>query len=266
VTFVLILLLGQLAANAVEQTRSLAIDGLEQINATTVAVAKPCARAWLRRYDDETIGHDYFVPSFRNGHATGMKFFGIRPGGIPYELGFRSGDILESILGFELTSPDNASAMWNQLMQLPSKVEIVLERAGKKQKIIVTIKPGDSKCLAFSETPQVVPLCLPVESQEERVCRCGGSSQLSGHAHSSYRLQGKPQARAVTVAGTFNNWDPAKTPLEKARDGTWHTKLNLTPGRYEYKFVVDGLWVEDPFVRTTVPNPLGSENAVIDVA
>jgi hypothetical protein len=118
VTFALILALGQLAANAAEQKRSLAVDGLEQINATTVAVAQPCARAWLRR---QTEGHggSCFVPNFHDGRARGFKVFCVRPGSIPYELGFRNGDILESILGFEFPTPESALKMWDKLMQLP---------------------------------------------------------------------------------------------------------------------------------------------------
>ncbi len=76
----------------------------------------------------------------------------------------------------------------------------------------------------------------------------------------------KAQAKAVAVAGTFNDWSPSRTPLRKNRDGTWSTRLTLAPGRYEYRFVIDGSWVSDPRAPKSVPNPLGTENSVIEVA
>jgi len=73
-----------------------------------------------------------------------------------------------------------------------------------------------------------------------------------------------PQAKSVTVAGTFNNWDDKKTPLQKDGKG-WKTILPLTPGRYEYKFVVDGQWVCDPKAKEAVQNDFGSSNSVLVV-
>ncbi len=74
-----------------------------------------------------------------------------------------------------------------------------------------------------------------------------------------------PQARAVSVAGTFNGWDAKQAPLRRAPDGTWRARMGLPPGRHEYRFVVDGQWQDDPRARTKVPNPFGGENAVIIV-
>ena len=39
--------------------------------------------------------------------------------------------------------------------------------------------------------------------------------------------------------------------------------LKLMPGRYEYRFLVDGDWQNDPHCTTFVPNPYGSENCVL---
>ena len=45
---------------------------------------------------------------------------------------------------------------------------------------------------------------------------------------------------AVSVAGEFNAWDAAADPLVKQPDGSFRLTKKLTPGRYAYKFVVDG--------------------------
>lgn len=75
-----------------------------------------------------------------------------------------------------------------------------------------------------------------------------------------------PDAESVTVAGSFNGWNPESVPLERAEDGTWHGQLRLPRGRYEYLFVVDGTsWVSDPTAPLTTPDDFGQVNAVLDV-
>jgi len=71
-------------------------------------------------------------------------------------------------------------------------------------------------------------------------------------------------AKAVSVAGTFNEWDPKKTPLKKAGDA-WNTTIALPRGHYEYRFIVDGQWIADPNAAEAVPNPFGSSNSVLNL-
>jgi len=74
-----------------------------------------------------------------------------------------------------------------------------------------------------------------------------------------------PNARSVFVAGSFNGWDRQRTPLRKDSGGVWRAFLPLSPGRYEYRFIVDGHWQEDPGARESVPNPHGERNSVLVV-
>jgi 1,4-alpha-glucan branching enzyme len=74
-----------------------------------------------------------------------------------------------------------------------------------------------------------------------------------------------PQAQAVSVAGTFNDWDPGRTPMNAGSGGTWKTTVWLPAGRYEYRFVADGQWLSDPMARERVPNSFGSTNSVVAV-
>ncbi len=55
-----------------------------------------------------------------------------------------------------------------------------------------------------------------------------------------------PEAKAVFIAGTFNEWRPDATPLKRQADGQWRDTLALAPGHYQYKFVVDGQWCCEP--------------------
>jgi 1,4-alpha-glucan branching enzyme len=75
----------------------------------------------------------------------------------------------------------------------------------------------------------------------------------------------KPDAKQVHVCGEFNNWSPEATPLQRNPDGKWETALQLQPGRYQYKFVVDGQWVTDPNAIENIPNQHGSLNSLLTV-
>jgi hypothetical protein len=75
-----------------------------------------------------------------------------------------------------------------------------------------------------------------------------------------------PDAQAVALAGSFNGWAPDARPLKRGKGGAWETTFLLPPGRYEYRFVVDGQWRDDPACTERVPNGHGSENCVRHVA
>ena len=74
-----------------------------------------------------------------------------------------------------------------------------------------------------------------------------------------------PKARSVYVVGTFNNWKPGATPLIWIGGTKWFKDLPLAPGRYEYRFVVNGTLIDDPKGKAYVPNPQGGRNAVLQV-
>ncbi|GMU21711.1 MAG: hypothetical protein AMXMBFR13_18010 [Phycisphaerae bacterium] len=82
-----------------------------------------------------------------------------------------------------------------------------------------------------------------------------------------------PAAKAVFLAGTFNAWNPNAVPLTKSPIGDWSVAVELPPGRYEFKFVVDGRWCCEGYCPGTghccpyecVDNGLGSMNRVIEV-
>ncbi len=74
-----------------------------------------------------------------------------------------------------------------------------------------------------------------------------------------------PHATTVAVVGDFNDWNPAATPLRPAGGDRWCAVLLLDPGRYEYRLVVDGRWIDPPGAGETSANPFGTRNAVLHV-
>ncbi len=76
----------------------------------------------------------------------------------------------------------------------------------------------------------------------------------------------QPGARSVSVAGDFNGWNPAQTPLERSDGGMWTATISLKPGRYQYMFVIDDKqWIADPLATEEATDGFGAQNAVLDV-
>lgn len=76
-----------------------------------------------------------------------------------------------------------------------------------------------------------------------------------------------PAAKSVAVAGEFNKWSMKANPLQKDASGIWTATLQLKPGRYQYKLVVNETdWVVDPANPETAKDPDGNENSLKVVA
>ena len=74
-----------------------------------------------------------------------------------------------------------------------------------------------------------------------------------------------PESKVIKVGGNFNKWKTAK--LKSAKTGIWSTSLKLKPGRYEYRFVVDGCWENDNQRQTElVDNGHGQSNNVLVIS
>jgi chromosome partitioning protein len=75
-----------------------------------------------------------------------------------------------------------------------------------------------------------------------------------------------PAAADVVVTGEFTNWSRRGVPLSRdSRDGMWKTTVDIAPGEYEYRFIVDGVWIRDPNNRDYTRNEFGQENSLLVV-
>jgi 1,4-alpha-glucan branching enzyme len=80
-----------------------------------------------------------------------------------------------------------------------------------------------------------------------------------------FQFRSEPE-RAVFVAGSFNAWNATEHPLrDPERKGVYRATLKLAPGRWEYKFIVDGAWCVDPECPEWARNQYGSLNSVLTV-
>jgi hypothetical protein len=74
-----------------------------------------------------------------------------------------------------------------------------------------------------------------------------------------------PQAASVALVGDFNDWDPARSPMQTAH-GVWATAVRLAPGRYRYAFLVNGVeWRADPSAPSAKDDEFGTPSSVVTV-
>jgi len=77
------------------------------------------------------------------------------------------------------------------------------------------------------------------------------------------------RAADVRIAGDFNGWVPDRGVQSRVQsDGSnrvWTKVLHLEPGTYQYRYVVDGEWREDPGNPRVVAGPVGGKNSVLVV-
>jgi len=97
------------------------------------------------------------------------------------------------------------------------------------------------------------------ETKLEKRNRSVGSQPESKRVHFEFA---SPTALSVTIAGSFNEWQPNATPMIALGQGRWAKDLALPPGDYEYCLVVDGQWTPDPLATDYAPNPFGGVNSV----
>lgn len=74
-----------------------------------------------------------------------------------------------------------------------------------------------------------------------------------------------PEAKEVHVAGDFNAWKLGDDSRMINHNGTWSRKINLDPGRYHYRFIIDGKWVEDFNNPKREINPFGQLNSLLEI-
>jgi 1,4-alpha-glucan branching enzyme len=90
------------------------------------------------------------------------------------------------------------------------------------------------------------------------------NSKESGSTARKVRVKFVHQtAMQVCIGGTFNDWQPAVTPMVPLGDGRLAKELTLPSSVYEYGLVVDGVWMPDPRATETAPNPHGGVNSVL---
>jgi len=116
---------------------------------------------------------------------------------------------------------------------------------------------------ARDDEGRVVSLTFRYEGEEFTALRVElPPPSLKGNT--TFRLSGYPEARVVALAGSFNNWSQSQHLFGREGD-EWVCRLDLDPGVYTYKLVIDGNWVLDPANPAMQEDEAGNVNNVVEV-
>jgi 1,4-alpha-glucan branching enzyme len=108
-----------------------------------------------------------------------------------------------------------------------------------------------------------MPAAMAAKTTQQKIDEFYGVRQLGTDVVFAARFE---KAKQVLIAGDFNAWSGFSTPMQsRGEAGEWTMTLPLRPGRYRYRFVVDGKWVTDPFNARVERNQYGELDNVVEV-
>jgi len=121
-----------------------------------------------------------------------------------------------------------------------------------------------------SPAPAAPPVKLPVQWEPPASPRKAAAVEQTVSPPAPLKVKvpfvlAKPEAKFVSLSGDFNGWSANGTPMKQHSPGRWEATIDLPPGRYQYKFIMDGQWIPDPLARENVRNPHGTLNSVVEV-
>lgn len=80
--------------------------------------------------------------------------------------------------------------------------------------------------------------------------------------NTTFKLSGHTDAEAVAIYGSFNNWIQTKNYCAREGDG-WTCRIDLAPGKYHYRFLVDGEGLIDPSNPATEDDGSGVDSVIV---
>ena len=137
-------------------------------------------------------------------------------------------------------------------VQFSSNERITAKYLSQHNQLVLTADPNFEglTLLEFDFNHQKYELPIRVEIKQKHTFR--------------YRPKTKP--KSVSVFGQFNYWNREDLYMhDEDGDGEYEIEVELDPGRYEYKFFVDGKELIDPTNPVKVPNPFGDFNSILIV-
>jgi len=75
-----------------------------------------------------------------------------------------------------------------------------------------------------------------------------------------------PRAKAVSLVGDFNQWNPAAHPMKQMPDRSWLLMVELKHGHHRYAFLVDGVLSLDPYAQGITRNDKGERVCLVPVS
>ncbi|MCK4660800.1 MAG: AAA family ATPase [Phycisphaerae bacterium] len=132
------------------------------------------------------------------------------------------------------------------------------EMAAEAERLLATTTPLVEN-MANAKDEQEPATATQIEKKIEKIYGVHRTSEgIEFRCH-------KPEASCVEIAGDFNDWTPAHTPMQRAGNGDFHTTLQLSTGCYRYRLVIDDQWSHDTANPVAEVNEFGEYNSVFNI-
>lgn len=117
---------------------------------------------------------------------------------------------------------------------------------------------GENSVVVVGEDPMI--------AGEGSRARNRGADPLAAPKGTEVQITYRGLANAVSVAGSFNDFDAGANPMARMEDGVWGLTLRLDPGEYRVQIVVDGRrWIDTDFEMSTEADGFGGTRALLRV-
>jgi chromosome partitioning protein len=121
-------------------------------------------------------------------------------------------------------------------------------------------EPAEIPAIRSEETPDAGIMPMLKEQMDKKI-----REELPKLSEIMFSLSA-PEAADVYIAGEFNNWKTDDDSRMVKEDNVWTKRVNLAPGAYRYRFVMDGNWVEDPGNPRKEKNPFGQLDSLLEIS
>lgn len=146
----------------------------------------------------------------------------------------------------------------------------VVKLPGNQVELSKSVDSKSDKHLAFDDLFIIIDNWLNFSGEEKETEVVSGANNFNNIRSFSYInntarffLPGHKTAQRVYISGTFNNWATTQTPMIRAEGDGWAVDLKLGPGKYAYKFIIDGRWTTDPGNELKEMGDAGAYNSVV---
>jgi type II secretory pathway component PulC len=130
---------GRSAPNPFTAPRDPLVDSITKRDSLHFEIPKSTVHQLLAN-PDTFARQARIVPAMSNGQPIGFKLYAVRPGSLWHALGLANGDIMRSINGHDLSTPDQAIALYAMLKDATELQILVLRRIGIEETIVIAIK------------------------------------------------------------------------------------------------------------------------------
>lgn len=117
-----------------------------------------------------------------------------------------------------------------------------------------------------TETPAEPVTQVPPQTLETSTSSADASSAQPSAPREMLFNIAAPNAKEIYLVGDFNYWKiNDSSRLSRLDDGRWEKKVGLAPGKYKYKFIVDGEWLLDTANNNREQNSFGTFDSIVNL-